>query len=78
VPYAAFHIVDCDQGATFSSFEGGPGTRITGADAINSALYLPWVQAPEQSGKISLRCPRFEDEGARLDGDVDSTKGDQK
>jgi phage tail sheath protein FI len=55
----AFYIVDCNPMATFRSLEGGPATRITGTDAINSALYFPWVQAPDplQAGQTKQYPP---------------------
>jgi uncharacterized protein len=54
----AFYIVDCAQGATFTSLSGGP-VGITGVNAINSALYFPWVNAPDplQQGRISQYPP---------------------
>ncbi len=42
----AFYIVDCDPAATFTTLQGGPG-NITGVNAINSAFYFPWVNAPD-------------------------------
>jgi phage tail sheath protein FI len=42
----AFYIVDCAKADTFTSLQPGPG-NITGADAINSAFYFPWVNAPD-------------------------------
>jgi phage tail sheath protein FI len=42
----AFYIVDCAQADTFNSLKSGPG-NITGNDAINSAFYFPWVNAPD-------------------------------
>jgi uncharacterized protein len=55
----AFYIVDCDQAATFNSLQSGPGTRMTGADAINAALYFPWVKAPDplQGGQVNQYPP---------------------
>jgi len=49
----AFYIVDCKPGDTFTSLQTGP-VNITGADAINSAFYFPWVNAPDplQQGRI--------------------------
>ncbi|MBU6398889.1 MAG: phage tail sheath subtilisin-like domain-containing protein [Verrucomicrobia bacterium] len=48
----AFSIVDCPRTATIAGLTGtGPvGTgsgSLTGDDAINSAYYFPWVQAPD-------------------------------
>jgi phage tail sheath protein FI len=43
----AFLVVDAPQGASFTSLQNGPDPTITGADAINAALYFPWVLAPD-------------------------------
>jgi hypothetical protein len=42
----AFYIVDPPQTATATTLLSGPG-NITGQYSINSALYFPWVQAPD-------------------------------
>ena len=49
----AFYIVDCPGNATVEDMKNGPGKEITGPDAANSALYFPWLAAPDpmQSGK---------------------------
>ena len=49
----AFYIVDCSQGDNFTSLKTGP-PGITGDDAINSAFYFPWVNAPDplQQGRL--------------------------
>src|SRR5262249_30733743 len=49
----AFYIVDCKEADDFISLQTGPGT-IVGDDAINSAFYFPWVNAPDplQQGRI--------------------------
>jgi uncharacterized protein len=54
----AFYIVDCKQSDNFSSLQGGPGS-VTGDNAINSALYFPWVNAPDplQQGRLSSYPP---------------------
>jgi len=41
----AFMVVDCDQHATFTSLQNGPSGLLSGVNAINSALYFPWVNA---------------------------------
>jgi phage tail sheath protein FI len=49
----AFLIVDCEQAATVAMpLSAAFGAAITGADAMNSALYFPWVRAadPQRSG----------------------------
>lgn len=43
----AFYIVDSAQSANFASLQGGPDSHITGANSINSALYFPWINAPD-------------------------------
>ena len=44
----AFLIVDTDQTVNLTNLmQNGPDPSITGADAINAALYFPWVQAPD-------------------------------
>ncbi|MFP4281522.1 MAG: phage tail sheath family protein [Opitutales bacterium] len=45
--HRAFYIADCAQADDFNSLQGGPDGSITGADAINSAYYFPWVNAPD-------------------------------
>ena len=49
----AFYIVDCSQSDSFTSLQTGP-PGITGDDAVNSAFYFPWVNAPDllQQGRI--------------------------
>ena len=42
----AFLIVDCAQDASFDALKTGPHS-ITGDDAINAALYFPWLIAPD-------------------------------
>ncbi len=42
----AFLIADCAQGATVASVQNLDGS-LTGADAINAALYFPWLIAPD-------------------------------
>lgn len=39
----AFMIVDCQSTDTFSTLQNGP-SGITGVNAINSALYFPWIK----------------------------------
>jgi len=53
----AFYIVDCKQADSFASLQPGPG-NITKQHAINSALYFPWVNAPDplQQGRLKP-CP---------------------
>jgi phage tail sheath protein FI len=51
----AFLIVDCDQNDTFSTLQKGPPNTITGVDSANSALYFPWVQAPDPLQQNRIR-----------------------
>jgi uncharacterized protein len=43
----AFYIVDCKQADTLTSLQAGPPSGITGVNAINSAFYFPWLNAPD-------------------------------
>lgn len=43
----AFLIAECEESATVSSVSA-PRAAITGANAVNSALYFPWLLAPDQ------------------------------
>ena len=43
----AFYIVDPPSTATYSSLSGGPGAIVTAPNAANSALYFPWISAPD-------------------------------
>jgi len=43
----AFLIADCPASSTSQSLLSGPG-NITGDDSINSALYFPWILAPDE------------------------------
>lgn len=54
----AFYIVDCQQSARVSSFPGAL-SGLTGDDAINSALYFPWINAPDplQQNRIAAFPP---------------------
>jgi hypothetical protein len=49
----AFLVVDADAAATVTSLNAG-ATGLTGSDALNSAIYFPWVLAPDskQAGAI--------------------------
>lgn len=48
----AFLIADAAPTDTLTTLQNGPSGTITGADAINAALYFPWVNAadPFQAG----------------------------
>ena len=43
----AFLVVDCPENSTVATFTGAAAPNIRGVDAINSALYFPWVSAPD-------------------------------
>ncbi|HEV7588173.1 MAG TPA: phage tail sheath subtilisin-like domain-containing protein [Longimicrobium sp.] len=45
--HRAFMIVDCAQGASFTTVQAGPPAAIAGDDGINAAFYFPWVKAPD-------------------------------
>ena len=51
----AFYLVDCDEQASFATLGNGPDPAITGPSAINSALYFPWVIAPDPLQENRLR-----------------------
>jgi len=51
----AFCIVDCDQSDTFASLKSGPNNLITGVNSVNSALYFPWVNAPDPLQQFRVR-----------------------
>lgn len=48
----AFLIADCSPTDTLATLQNGPNASMTGNDAINAALYFPWVNAsdPFQGG----------------------------
>lgn len=50
----AFCILDAAQKATFADMRSGPDGGIRGPDAMNSALYFPWVNAadPLEQGRV--------------------------
>jgi phage tail sheath protein FI len=44
----AFLIIDSDMNDTHASLQqNGPSSAIVGANSTNSALYFPWIQAPD-------------------------------
>jgi len=71
----AFLIVDCDQGANFTTLQNGPLSTITGADSINAAFYFPWIKAPDPLKENRLE--EFPPSGfvAGLYAKTDSTRG---
>jgi phage tail sheath protein FI len=54
VIHRAFYLVDCAQADSFNSMKNGPA-GITGPDAINSAFYFPWVNAPDPLQQNRIR-----------------------
>jgi phage tail sheath protein FI len=50
----AFYIVDCKEADDFVSLQTGPGS-IVADDAINSAFYFPWINAPDQLQQGRIR-----------------------
>jgi len=50
----SFLIVDCSETATYQTLQSGPG-NISGEDSINSALYFPWILAPDPLQANALR-----------------------
>lgn len=47
----AFLIADSAASSTVATLQAGPDSRMTGANAINSAFYFPWLNAldPQQN-----------------------------
>jgi phage tail sheath protein FI len=53
----AFLIVDSAPGSTFATLQAGPDSLMTGANAINSALYFPWLNALDPQQNITRPFP---------------------
>jgi len=53
----AFLIVDSAPGSTFATLQAGPDSLMTGANAINSALYFPWLNALDPRQNITRPFP---------------------
>jgi phage tail sheath protein FI len=55
----AFYIVDAAESDSFTSLQNGPPAGIIKDEAINSAFYFPWVNAPDplQQGRIRAYPP---------------------
>ncbi|HEX7778068.1 MAG TPA: phage tail sheath subtilisin-like domain-containing protein [Vicinamibacterales bacterium] len=51
----AFCIIDSLQGATLATMQSGPDLAIVGPDALNSAVYYPWVKAADPLQENRLR-----------------------
>lgn len=43
----AFLIADCASSASLATLQNGPDPSLTGDNAINAALYFPWLLAPD-------------------------------
>lgn len=50
----AFCLVDCGDQATLTQMQSAPDSTIAGANAVNAALYFPWVNAtdPLQANQV--------------------------
>ena len=53
----SFLIVDSAPGSTFATLQNGPDSRMTGANAINSAFYFPWLNALDAQQNITRPLP---------------------
>src|SRR5262249_55680508 len=54
---SAFLIADSEQTASFATLQAGPDNQMTGAHAINSALYFPWLNAVDPQQNITRAFP---------------------
>jgi uncharacterized protein len=52
-----FLIVDSAPGSTVATLQAGPDNRMTGANAINSAFYFPWLNALDAQQNITRPFP---------------------
>jgi uncharacterized protein len=52
-----FLIVDSAPGSTFATLQNGPDSRMTGANAINSAFYFPWLNALDAQQNVTRPFP---------------------
>jgi hypothetical protein len=53
----AFLIADSAVDSTFATLQNGPDSRMTGANAINSAFYFPWLNALDAQQNITRPFP---------------------
>jgi hypothetical protein len=53
----AFLIADSAAGSTVATLQAGPDSRMTGANAINSAYYFPWLNALDAKQNITRPFP---------------------
>lgn len=51
----AFCIVDSVEDVSPATMQSGPDPMISGVDALNSALYYPWVEAPDPLQENRMR-----------------------
>jgi phage tail sheath protein FI len=52
-----FLIVDSAPDSTFATLQNGPDSRMTGANARNSALYFPWLNALDAKQNVTRPFP---------------------
>ena len=53
----AFLIADSAVDSTFATLQSGPDSRMTGANAINSAFYFPWLNALDAQQNVTRPFP---------------------
>jgi len=53
----AFLIADSAVDSTFATLQNGPDRRMTGANAINSAFYFPWLNALDAQQNLTRPFP---------------------
>jgi phage tail sheath protein FI len=53
----AFLIADSAADSTFATLQNGPDSRMTGANAINSAFYFPWLNALDAQQNVTRPFP---------------------
>jgi phage tail sheath protein FI len=53
----AFLIADSAVDSTFATLQNGPDSRMTGANAINSAFYFPWLNALDAQQNVTRPFP---------------------
>jgi phage tail sheath protein FI len=53
----AFLIADSAIDSTFATLQNGPDSRMTGANAINSAFYFPWLNALDAQQNVTRPFP---------------------
>jgi len=53
----AFLIADSAVDSTFATLQNGPDSRMTGANAINSAFYFPWLKVFDAQQNVTKPFP---------------------